>query len=103
VDQELVAYVSAAPGDLIAAATLRALLLALAEPVSWSEKEVERILPSQLAGWTRGATRLPSSRWTHQPPGDARWCWGLALVLLALEAVVRRLRAGAREEDARAA
>jgi hypothetical protein len=103
VDQELVAYVSAAPGDLIAAATLRALLLALAKPASWSEKEVERITPSQLAGWTRGAKPLESEQWTHQPPGDARWCWGLALLLLAIEAVVRRSRAVASEEHARAA
>jgi hypothetical protein len=103
VDQELVAYVSAAPGDLIAAATLRALLLALAKPVSWSEKEVERIAPSQLAGWTRDAKPLSSREWTHQAPGDARWCWGLALLLLAVETVVRRSRAEAREEHVRAA
>jgi hypothetical protein len=103
VDRELVAYVSAAPGDLIAAATLRALLLALAKPLSWSEKEVERIPPSQLAGWTRGPQPPSSRQWTHQPPGDARWCWGLALLLLAIEAVVRRSRVGASEEHARAA
>jgi hypothetical protein len=103
VDQELVAYVAAAPGDLIGAATLRALLLALARPVSWSEKEVERIPPSQLAGWTRVAKPLARRQWRHQPPGDARWCWGLALLLLAIEALVRRSRAGASEEHARAA
>jgi hypothetical protein len=101
--QALAGFVSAAPGDLVAAATLRALLSAIARPEPWPEREVERISPSQLAAWTREAAPRPLRQWTHQPPGDARWCWGLALLLLAIETVVRRSRLDAREEQTRAA
>jgi hypothetical protein len=101
--QDLIAYVSAGPADLISAAALRALLTAVAPAPSWEEREVERISASQLAAWTRDAK--PSGRWRLEPPGDARWFWGLALLLLAIEWIVRRSRSRVevREEQAHAA
>jgi Aerotolerance regulator N-terminal len=100
--QELVAHVSAAPVDLISAAALRALLAAVASQPSWPEREVERISASQLAAWTRDA-KPSAGRWRPQPPGDARWFWGLALLLLVIEGIVRRSRVEVREEQAHAA
>ena len=103
IKQDLVAYVSAIPADLISAAALRALLTAVVPAPSWEEREVERISASQLAAWTRDAK--PSGRWRPEPPGDARWFWGLALLLLAIEWIVRRSRSRVevREEQAHAA
>jgi hypothetical protein len=100
--QDLVASVSAAPADLVAAATLRSLLSAVAPQPSWSEREVERISASQLAAWTRDA-KPSARRWRPQPPGDARWFWGLALLLLVIEGIVRRSQVAVREEQAHAA
>ena len=47
----------------------------------------------------------PESRWLHLPPGDARWSWGLVLLLLIAELFVRRGPADrvAEERAARAA
>jgi hypothetical protein len=101
-NQNLVAYVSAAPSELVAAAALRSLLFAIVPPPNWREREVERLSASQLAGWTRAA-KPSAARWTPQPPGDARWLWGLALLLLLVEGFTRRASSSAREEHAHAA
>ena len=101
-NQDLVAYVSAAPSDLVAAAALRSLLSAIVPPPNWREREVERLSASQLAEWTRAA-KASAARWTPQPPGDARWLWGLALLLLLIEGFARRAYPAAREEQAHAA
>jgi hypothetical protein len=101
-NQDLVAYVSAAPSELVAAAALRSLLFAIVPPPDWREREVERLGASQLAGWTRGA-KPSAARWTPRPPGDARWLWGLALLLLLIEGFTRRASLSAREEQAHAA
>ena len=101
-NQDLVAYVSAAPSDLVAAAALRSLLSAIVPPPTWQEREVERLSASQLADWTRAA-KPSAARWTPRPPGDARWLWGLALLLLLIEGFARRAYPAAREEQAHAA
>jgi hypothetical protein len=101
-NQDLVAYVSAAPTELVAAAALRTLLFAIARPSTWPEREVERLSASQLAAWTREA-KPSAGRWRPEPPGDARWLWGLALGLLVLEGLARRSQLEAREEQAHAA
>jgi hypothetical protein len=101
-NQDLVAYVSAAPTELVAAAAVRTLLFAIAQPATWPEREVERLSASQLAAWTREA-KPSAGRWRPEPPGDARWLSGLALVLLVLEGLARRSQLEAREEQAHAA
>ena len=93
---------SAAPSDLVAAAALRSLLSAIVPPPNWQEREVERLSASQLADWTRAA-KPSAARWTPQPPGDARWLWGLALLLLLIEGFARRAYPAARDEQAHAA
>jgi hypothetical protein len=100
--QNLAAYVSASPATLVAAAALRSLLYAVAPPQPWSEREVESISPSQLSAWTRQAGPRPGQR-SGKAPGDAQWIWGLALLMLAIETVVRRARPESREEGRRAA
>jgi hypothetical protein len=100
--QQLVAFVSAAPADLVAAAALQSLLSAVAPQPAWPEREVERISASQLAAWTRDA-RPPAGGWRPQAPGDARWFWTIALLLLVIEGIVRRSRVDVREEQAHAA
>ena len=101
-NKDLVAYVSTAPSDLVAAAALRSLLSAIVPPPNWREREVERLSASQLAEWTRAA-KPSAARSTPQPPGDARWLWGLALLLLLIEGFARRAYPTAREEQAHAA
>jgi len=99
--QQLVAFVSAAPTDLVAAAALQSLLSAVSPQPSWPEREVEGISASQLASWTRDA-KPAAGRWKPQPPGDARWFWALALLLLVIEGIIRRSRVEVREEEAHA-
>lgn len=101
-NQDLVGYVSVAPSELVAAAALRSLLFAVVPPPNWRDREVERLSAPQLAEWTREA-KPSAARWRRQPPGDARWLWGLALVLLLIESFVRRADPAAREEQAHAA
>ena len=104
VDGALVSRVNAGPETFVAAAAVRALLFAIAEPPDWNTYEVERIPDSTLQAWTRPAAPVPDGRSREAPPGDARWCWALVLLLLGLESVVRKgHRDAAAEENARAA
>ena len=102
VQQNLAVYVSASPATLVAAAALRSLLYAVAPPQAWSEREVESISASQLSAWTRQPGPRPGQR-SGQAPGEARWIWGLALLMLAVETIVRRTPQESREEGRRAA
>jgi len=51
--------------------------------------EPRRIGPSTLAAWSRPIGGVPADA-TPANEGDARWLWGSALVLLAVESLVRR-------------
>ncbi len=87
----LVVDVAARPAGLLAAAALRAALLAMPQPDVLREQEVLAIPPATLAAWTREAPpagRSPEA-WRHAA-SDGRWPWGVAIALLAVEAVVRR-------------
>jgi hypothetical protein len=100
--QNLAAYVSASPATFVAAAALRSLLYAVAPPPLWTEHEIESVGASQLAAWTRQPGPRPGQR-SGKAPGDARWVWGLALLMLAIETAVRRTRPRPGEEVRRAA
>jgi Aerotolerance regulator N-terminal len=100
--QALVVYVLAVSSELVAAAALRSVLSAIVPPPNWREREVERLSASQLAEWTR-ETKPSAAQWKPQSPGDARWLWGLALVLLLIEGFARRAYPAARDEQAHAA
>jgi hypothetical protein len=100
--QYLSALQQASPATLVSAAALRSLLYAVAPLQPWSEREVESISASQLSAWTRQPGPR-SGQWRGKAPGDARWIWGLALLMLAVETIVRRTHQEGREEGRRAA
>jgi hypothetical protein len=92
----LVVHVSVGAADPMAAAVARAVMLALS-PAAIVDRELEvaTIPDAELAGWRRDPA--PVTNVTAVPRGivsDARWLWGLALLLLAVETWVRRSRAG---------
>jgi hypothetical protein len=87
---ELVMQVAAPADSLIAAAAVRALLIARAGAPPMSGLEVLRIPDSTLAGWSRPAPDLAPDAWRLADRSDARWFWMAALVLLAAEQWLRR-------------
>lgn len=100
---ELVVRVAAPADSFIAAAALRAALAGGAKRNAWTEHEVETIAGSRLVGWTRPAGPVPPDAWRHAAPGDARWVWAVVLLMLGVEAALRRSRPAAPEVRADAA
>jgi Aerotolerance regulator N-terminal len=99
---ELVIRSSVEPSEYAAAATVHALLRALAPRLLPTEYEVESIPSATLQRWTRTAPAEPP-RPRPEPPGDARVLWAVVLALLALETFVRRRPAMSGNEDLRRA
>lgn len=96
--------VQAPPDSLPAAEALKAALDARVDPAALAEREVGRIPPATLAGWTREPAPADTSAWQRSDESDGRWLWLAALLLLGTESVVRRSApAKASEVDARAA
>ena len=83
-----------------APAVIRAALLAAAPPTVDAEAEPAAIDDGVLARWRRPPVPI-ASRGADPDSSDGRWLWALALVLLLVEARVRR-RDGAVQEDAHA-
>jgi len=87
----------------LAAALVRAVLLAVSPPLVDHETDPATVADAALAQWRRE----PAARPMSVPPdaSDGRWLWAAALALLLVEeAVRRRRRTGAIEEaDVRAA
>jgi hypothetical protein len=75
--------------DSVLAALVRSVLESIAPPLDQRREEVLTITNAQLNSWSRepGPPDIPGAQ---QRPWDGRWFWLVALVLLALEAVVRR-------------
>ena len=99
----VVLQVAGSAADYLAAATLRGALAASAGLSRWDEHEVERIPQVQRAAWTRRPEPPNPAAWRRAAPGDARWVWTGVLVLLVVEAIVRRRRAGRQGSEAHAA
>ena len=102
--ERLVIEVAAGPTDLLAAAALRAILLAAPRADGPVDQEILSVPHERLALWTR-EPRAPSQSadtWRHAG-SDGRFAWALVLVMLAIEAVVRRQRSREREVRADAA
>ncbi|HEX6973223.1 MAG TPA: BatA domain-containing protein [Vicinamibacterales bacterium] len=103
--ERLVLDVAADPSDYLAAAVLRAALVARSNTASLEEAEVLPVADDDIARWRREpapVTATDAAVWQHAR-SDARWFWGLALVLLAVEGVMRRQRTVAETVDAHAA
>jgi hypothetical protein len=102
-DGELIFRIERPPREFVAVATVGAALRARVRDRDRREHEIARIPASQLAGWTRAPGAPPPDQWREEPPGDARYFWTLALVLLLVEFAVRRTSRLHPVEAARAA
>ena len=89
------------PGSFEAAALIRAALVARHGTVARPELEIERIPGATLASWSRPPGPVPESVWRSAERSDARWFWGAALLLLTVEAVLRRERSPQRIAEVR--
>lgn len=89
---ELTIFVRANPEDFLAAAALRAVLLARRGIGEWTEQEIERIPAATLAAWTRAPQPFVPSRdqLRIHDESDSRLLWVLVLLWMLLERVVRR-------------
>jgi hypothetical protein len=89
-----------------APAIVRAVILAVRPAaIADVEAEVETLPDEDLARWRRDAAPLATSAIPVANEGgesDARWLWTLALILLAVEARVRRVRRRPAEQEAHA-
>jgi hypothetical protein len=101
--ERLVVAVSSPPADLLSVVAVRSALIASTNRPDWNELETVRIASSQLMAWTRPAAPIPPERFKPSAPGDARWLWALALVLLCVEWVLRGERTPVARSEARAA
>jgi hypothetical protein len=87
---ELVLEVMGAPESYLAAAAVRGALSARLHPSVYDEQEIARATAAQLSDWSRDAPPVGKEVAVHADRTDARWFWALALVMLAVEALVRR-------------
>ena len=97
---ELLVEIAAPPDTYFAAVALRALLAARHGSLAYPEQEPAGIGGPVLAGLSRPAGPVDQSAWRRGGSSDARWCWALALLLLAVEQRVRRH--GTRDEGSEA-
>jgi hypothetical protein len=99
----LLIFVDAAPHTLLAAATIRGVLRAVAFETPAGESEPTTYSPEELRRWERPAldvTARESSR--GQSWSDARWVWLAVLGLLLVESLVRRRRRAVAEAESHA-
>ena len=92
--------VEAPPSALLSAAVVRAALTARYGSVARPEEEIQRMTAAELTGWSREPLPVAADAWRSGSAGllsDARWCWALALVLLAVESAVRRRKTARRD------
>ena len=94
-----------APDSLEAATILQSTLNARRDPQAWAERDPQTIAAPVLDGWTRTPSLPPADAWRHSDESDGRWLWLAAILLLLVEAVVRRsaVAVAPAREDARAA
>jgi hypothetical protein len=96
----LAVVTSVTPSNVAMPILLRAVVNALAEVPDVQPAEVAAIPDADLRAWSRGAVAPPATPLRNVDADDRRWLWGTALLLLALEAWMRRARRrGASLED----
>lgn len=84
------------PADSLAAARItQAALNARQDSSEWADREPGIVAASTLARWTREPAAPPADAWQRTTDSDGRWLWLIALVLMGVEAVVRRERRSA--------
>lgn len=86
----LIVDVDADPSSLTAARVVKAALDARLDREALGESEPESLPQERLAAWTREPALPDPAQWQQTDDSDARVFWVLALVLLGVEALVRR-------------
>ena len=86
----LVVDIDADPSSLAAAQVVKAALDARPDPRELTEHETGRLSDATLAGWSRPAGPPDPAAWRQSDDFDGRWLWAAALLLLGIEALVRR-------------
>lgn len=86
----LVVNVTAEPSSLAAAQAVKAALDARIDPAALRELEPERIPAETLAAWSRDPVPPDADAWRQTDESDGRWFWGVALLLLGVETILRR-------------
>jgi hypothetical protein len=91
----LVLVARADASSLVSAALIAAVTRAQSIAPAPAELDPTVLSESVLASWQRAPSPADAARANgNEGPSDARWLWALVLVLLAVEAVVRRQSAG---------
>ena len=98
-DSALLVDVQAAPAAFVAAAVVRGVLVARQGVTARPEDEVRRMSSAELAGFARPPGPVSQNVQHPGQTSDARWCWALVLVLLAVEVAARRKRNAAVQES----
>ena len=88
----LLVDVAAPPSTFVAAAVLRGVLIARQGVTARPEDEVRKMSRAELAGLARPPGPVSYNVRHDGQMSDARWCWTLVLVLLAIEIAIRRER-----------
>jgi hypothetical protein len=86
----LLVATAASASDISMALLTRALFNALAPAPPETLPEVVAISDAQLTSWERPAAPISEPALRTVERDDRRWLWGAVLVLLAMEAVIRR-------------
>jgi hypothetical protein len=94
---QLVFDVQAPPSALLSAAVVRAALIARQGSVARPEAEIQRMTAAELTSWSRPPAPVAADTWRWGEQSDSRWCWALALALLAVESMVRGRKPGRRK------
>jgi hypothetical protein len=101
---ELVIDVAAPPDSYLAAAAVRGVLLARPASMDYDEQEIVRASSAELSAWSRETSPVGREVAVFADRTDARWFWMLSLLILGIEALVRRPpRSAAQEAHADAA
>ncbi len=88
-ERELVIGVASPASAFAAAAVVRAALMARRSTDEYAELEIARTSDAALAALNRPAAPVDREAWRTAESSDARWCWLIALMLLALEQWLR--------------
>jgi hypothetical protein len=81
---------TADPGSLAAAQVTAAALNERIDPEALTEREPAVIPQTVLSGWSREPAPPDPGDWRQTDSSDGRFLWGLALLLLGVESVLRR-------------
>jgi hypothetical protein len=91
-NESLLLDVAAPPAALVSAAVVYGALSARQGSVARPEDEIHRLSTADLNSFARPAAAVDVTRLRRDLPTDARWFWIGVLLLLGLEAFVRRER-----------